>query len=331
MYNIKTLPYFVRGNELFEAVFLGNLALVKELVNESNINEPFNHSTPITVASAMGNLEMVEYLVKNGATITEELIDSTMEMASMYESVGEMFEFILNLKPDLSNIKETLLLNAVQQYPQGLKLLIDADAPLNIWYGITAIDFAAAVNDIDSLKILLDAFPNALKEIEQRHKEGEVGNVVLKYKENTVKFDNGEPPIFAAVKNGNKEMVQVLLDHGADINFTDKHGQTPFHKAAQELDVNMVELLLRNDANPVKDKDGHDPVYYALKKGEKGVTEVLSKMLEEIKKALNSLDVQDNDKNTEVEVPVVFEDNNGTEEEDLPPAGDTHTQDYPTN
>ncbi|KAI1648270.1 uncharacterized protein F4817DRAFT_334451 [Daldinia loculata] len=58
-------------------------------------------------------------------------------------------------------------------------------------------------------------------------------------------------PLIRAIKAGNKNLVQFLLDRGADVNKAATHGvkQTPLQAAAKCADLDMTELLLRNGAD----------------------------------------------------------------------------------
>ena len=60
----------------------------------------------------------------------------------------------------------------------------------------------------------------------------------------------GSTPLHLAAARGLYKMVQVLLDHGADINNAEtKTGWTPLHAAAAHNDVKVVQLLLDRGAN----------------------------------------------------------------------------------
>jgi ankyrin repeat protein len=57
-------------------------------------------------------------------------------------------------------------------------------------------------------------------------------------------------PIHAAATTGNREMVQLLLDRGADPNQRQQSGYVAIHTAALHGDREMAEMLLRAGADP---------------------------------------------------------------------------------
>jgi ankyrin repeat protein len=51
-----------------------------------------------------------------------------------------------------------------------------------------------------------------------------------------------------AVENGHKEVVKLLLKHGAQPNFEDEGGCTPLSRAIEDRNVAVAELLLAHAA-----------------------------------------------------------------------------------
>jgi ankyrin repeat protein len=59
----------------------------------------------------------------------------------------------------------------------------------------------------------------------------------------------GGTPLHYAAENGQKEMVELLIDKGADVNLKTDFDQTPLHLAAENGQKEMVELLIAKGAN----------------------------------------------------------------------------------
>lgn len=57
--------------------------------------------------------------------------------------------------------------------------------------------------------------------------------------------------IYVDMRTGNSfEPIELLIDYGADVNLTDKAGRSPLLIAAGGGNVHLVQLLLKNGANP---------------------------------------------------------------------------------
>jgi len=75
---------------------------------------------------------------------------------------------------------------------------------------------------------------------------------------------NPHDDFFAAVKEGNKNRVKVLLAEGADVNWVDRHGRTVLHWAALLGNEKVAKHLLKRKANPnAQDNKGWTPLHWA--------------------------------------------------------------------
>jgi beta-lactamase regulating signal transducer with metallopeptidase domain len=59
-----------------------------------------------------------------------------------------------------------------------------------------------------------------------------------------------ESPLIVAARSGNKDMVRVLVEAGADVNAASRYDESPLMAAARSGDKDMVKLLLDHGADP---------------------------------------------------------------------------------
>ena len=71
---------------------------------------------------------------------------------------------------------------------------------------------------------------------------------------------HGQAPLHAAVARGHDDLVEFLLDHGANANVQNEDGNTPLHLASIGGHSGMVSVLLSRDADPtIRNSDGKTP------------------------------------------------------------------------
>jgi ankyrin repeat protein len=79
----------------------------------------------------------------------------------------------------------------------------------------------------------------------------------------------GFTPLHVAVIDNRPEIVQLLLEHGANINaVTNKEKQSPLHLAIIANNLNMLQILIEKGADiTLEMNDGTTSAQLALKKG----------------------------------------------------------------
>lgn len=83
-------------------------------------------------------------------------------------------------------------------------------------------------------------------------------------------------PLHAAAYNGYKDVAELLLTKGADVNAKTNTAWTPLHVAAYSGHKDVVELLLTKGADIyAKASNGWTPLRAAAKAGHKGMAELL--------------------------------------------------------
>ncbi len=95
------------------------------------------------------------------------------------------------------------------------------------------------------------------------------------------KDGKGRSPLYFACQihlKGKFEIVQLLLNNGADVDLQDIYGQTPLFLMCKKGNLALVELLLKNGADVNKaDNSGWTPLYVARKNGFRRIAGLLQK------------------------------------------------------
>jgi ankyrin repeat protein len=83
-------------------------------------------------------------------------------------------------------------------------------------------------------------------------------------------------PLLAAVYDDSLDATKVLLRRGADFELSDHSKKTPLLAAAEQSHNEMLKLLLQNGANPhVKGMDGKSALHFAIWRGDVSSLEIL--------------------------------------------------------
>lgn len=92
---------------------------------------------------------------------------------------------------------------------------------------------------------------------------------------NHVRLKLGHTPLIAALSAGNEDMVQLLLQHGADIETRCAEEITPLTHAVKSRDPNLVQLLLQN--HPLVDErtSNWTPLHLAVHYGDREIVQHL--------------------------------------------------------
>lgn len=89
-------------------------------------------------------------------------------------------------------------------------------------------------------------------------------------------FEKRMTPLMTAASLGNKKIVELLLDHGADMNLRDNLGYTALHWAAYYNHGAVAEALVKRGALlDIEDREGSTPLILAAYYGHLGTVRVL--------------------------------------------------------
>ncbi len=130
--------------------------------------------------------------------------------------------------------------------------------------------------NVDSTDLIIGWSPLILASV---NGQVEVGEVLISHgAQVNKKTKDGSTPFSMAVGYGHIKMATMLIAHGANVDNETTHGRTPLLMAVLSSSAAMVELLLDNKASiEMSEKDGTTILHEAIYKYKKDIVEVLLK------------------------------------------------------
>ena len=195
------------NKELANAIKNNKNEIAKRIIDIMlNIDEIIQYGENALFLSS-NNYEIVKYLIELGANINQQ---------NIYRSTPLFVTLSLEI----------------------MKLLVEAGANLNHIneHGETVLSIACFKGDLEKVKYLISVGAD-------------------------VNARNGFA-FFGAIYARNKfEICKVLIGAGINVNYTNEYGYTPLHKACSNADLDIIELLLDNGADQtIKDIDEKTPI-----------------------------------------------------------------------
>ena len=187
--------------------------------------------TLLHIAATIGDVDMVSTLVAAGADLwAQRMVNSRDDYYHEHGCGNE-------LEPILTNeqIKESWGIFDDQQTGEA------RDMPDGLWdMGETALHIAVYARDMDTVSFLASAGA-AEKDFRNQY---------------------GESLLHWATLRGHLELMQVLIDGGANVLASNIHGDIPLHWAADDDDpkISRVLILPADGSEQVKNKDGRTPL-----------------------------------------------------------------------
>jgi ankyrin repeat protein len=200
---------------------LGNLKIVKYLVeNGADINaKAFYEYTPIIIACLNGRFDIVNYLAKNGADVNarDAYNDTALILASEKGHI-EIVKCLVEYGADvnaLDNHNRTALISAFEKGHFEIVKFFENESKSKI--KIAELLLALRSGNLEKVKCFVekDADPNSKR------------------------FYNNKS-LIEATKYGHLEIVKYLVEHEADVNTTNKYKETPLIIATKNGDLEVV-------------------------------------------------------------------------------------------
>ncbi|OUM58897.1 hypothetical protein PIROE2DRAFT_64118 [Piromyces sp. E2] len=201
----------------------------------------------------------------------------------------------LNIKYSQNDINEIILeLYNNKSLDQGrLKNIIYISLIYNINFDVTSKLIVSLIknNDITSLKIIINniLYDNSFirkllhlykckKQISTNELNTYCDNERKKVNLNEIIKEDQNTPLISACRQGNEEIVKLLIRNGANVNKENIHGFTPLIEACQCNRKNIVKILIDQGAEVNKGNiNGDTPLIIAFRYGYSDIIKILIK------------------------------------------------------
>ncbi|CEJ87161.1 hypothetical protein VHEMI04323 [[Torrubiella] hemipterigena] len=249
----------------------------------------------INLAAYIGHVETVHRFIDLGGDISATAVKDHTPLLSA--SAGGHVELARLLVQNCSHIDATgedgctaLYLASERGNVELVKMLLENNADINIAHknGFSVLHAACRNSSLDVVKVLLDygIDINVSHDLIGRASpifvasmagHCELIQLLIDKGADISAMDNeGNVPLHFASSFQKVEATRVLLDNGAEIQATNDEGETALHLACKDGHLDVVELLLKNGADVnALDNQGRTPLFQASVEGHINVTEVL--------------------------------------------------------
>ena len=246
----------------------GQTDICETLINSGaavNLRDEHGH-TSVHHAVRAGNIETADWLIKQGA-------DMSPVYLAAYRGNLSKIKTLLAGGP-LAGEKDETGFTALHAAAAGghrdvVEYLISqgADVKAEGGPGWTALGYAIRGNRKEVVELLRAKGVGGGREVSRllpiviERGYADMATILIALGAN-INFNNGEPLIVAA-RHGQKEIVELLVSKGADVNAEYAEGNTPLHQAARSGRKDIAESLIDAGAQ-VNGSDGGPPLEEAV-------------------------------------------------------------------
>ncbi|KAF4029116.1 RasGEF domain [Phytophthora infestans] len=243
LWNVALMHACQRGDVFSVQMLLANGADVNYVAHECGSN------TPLHVAVSALHFNVVSYMLQHGAkvkTIGEcgrsalHMVGSPCMMPATMTTSSDMTKAANGASATLSDSDKAVLV---------VKKLLAHGAPVDTVdiYGNTPVMLLAERGYLGAIDAIMEAD----------------SNVDL----NARNWQRGMSALALAAKSGRANVVEGLLDYGAQVDIRTLHGETPLHFAAASASQRVCELLVRKGCDvDVRTSEGLTPLMIAVAK-----------------------------------------------------------------
>lgn len=284
--NVAQLIASKTNYDMSSAIMLHNTELVKKLLDSdaklANTLDS-NGDTPLWAAACEGSADIAALLVEYGADVNAEGKNGAPLPRAVAEGHKEVVKLLLDngANPNRTDRSDMLSMTMYPNRPEIAKLLLAKGAKVSIFY-------ATFTQDIDKVRELLDSnsdLVNAemcwepytpLHTAADRNAK-EIVNLLIERGANINSRYSGITPLYMAVASGSKDVVSFLISKGAKVNFPGSMVSV-LNCAVEHNQGDIAKLLIAKGAKiDAKDDNGSTPLIIAAKQGNKELAALLIK------------------------------------------------------
>jgi ankyrin repeat protein len=275
-------PSDILSYQLRWAIGAGAFDRVKLLVeNGADVNAASGGQTPYAGAVSSGHQEIADYLVAKGAKRIAFSLSTAEEfsIACNRDDADRARELVAS-DPSLLDDAGGLLTEVAEGgCANSVRLLVELGVDVNgKSVSEPPLHCAARAGQLETVKVLVELGAN----VHARDKywnSPPLGFANYKDQRNVVAYLLQFAPIWDAVKYGGLDRVRVLLRENPEwVNARDNAGRTPLHCPywGTRYGAEIIELLVEHGADTsAKDNEGRTPVDQMLQNGRRDLAEIL--------------------------------------------------------
>ncbi|MFC1652087.1 ankyrin repeat domain-containing protein [Planctomycetota bacterium] len=267
---LRTALFFAAENNYGE--------IVKLLIeNGADFNIPnWTGETPLSIAKQQKHTEVVSILREYGATDTLHGAAASGDIDTVKRLLSQGAD--INARGDYQ--ATPLMTAAGNGHEDIVKILLENGAAINLLGSgnQTALVVAKRRKHIEIVNILRQyGATYTLLDATEAGDIDEVRNMISSMTEVNVKNMNGHTPLHRAARSGRRDIADLLISKGADVNATSPAWEsTPLHCAAHKGRADVADLLLAQGAKlEVTNLYGQTPLHLAADAGSRKVAGLL--------------------------------------------------------
>ncbi|XP_067660337.1 ankyrin repeat domain-containing protein 50-like [Haliotis asinina] len=255
-----------RNNILHCACRGGRLEVVMYIVSQNKVDinsRGWKKKTPLMLAAANGAKDVVKFLVEHGAdlSLTYAGGSNTLHLASWGGHLEVVKYIVSQNKVDINSRgwqkKTPLMVAAANGAKDVVKFLVEHGADLLLVHGsgINTLHMACRGGHLEVVKYIVS--------------QNKVDINSRGWKKKT--------PVMVAAEMGKKDVVEFLVEHGADLSLLRGSGSNILHMACKEGHLEVVKYIVSQNKVDINSRGWkrNTPVMLAASNGHKKVVEFL--------------------------------------------------------